>query len=703
MSLAVAEASAVPSSTSARSARSSPPSCSAPRELPDGCELPLERLESQLCTLAGRLAAATCQFLVLLAAFDSRQGWRRWETHSCAHWLSWKCGIDLRTAQEQVRVARALRDLPMIRAAFAAGRISYSKVRAIVRVATPLSEPELLQLALGSPAGHVERQVRRFRTVQRLNPHQDLPGLQPLPGRGTDGTADLGIRWRWDDDGTFTLWGRLSPADGAALLAGAARAGLLQQPLDLASSEGSAKSVKSAHRTGAVHRAESAVLPGGAEADVAVPSSPRSAERGGQNPRSRVPGPRSVGRTRPSRELGAESSARSGAESGAAASGRSREGAPIPFAPPSDLGPALVTMANQVRAGLPAPIHAPAAEVVVVVDAATLGSAARRHQADQDRHDEPGYLEQGEGAPGDCAPGDCAPGGGPVTDVGAAQAAEPRAGAESCGAVCARPGRIDDGPGLPDAVLLELACSGRIRLQVTADGTLVNDGRTLDLGRAVRRPNGALLAALWRRDRGCVVPGCGRTRFLHAHHVRAWAVGGDTSLDNLVLLCGEHHRALHEDIFAITALGRQRFRLHGSDGTSHLYQPAERPGSTRFDTHRPTPCSRDVDSLRERIADPAAGTLSIAPADLSGIPISADIDATTIQPDWDGSGIPAVATAGYLAIWKGRHDRAQRRLRQDRDAPNRGSVDRGGVDRGSVDRGSVDRGGVDRGGVSQGR
>jgi hypothetical protein len=83
--------------------------------------VPLERLEAQICELAGHLAAATCRFLVLLGDFDARRGWADWEMSSCAAWLSWKCQMSSGTAREHVRVARALRDLPVIRGEFGAG------------------------------------------------------------------------------------------------------------------------------------------------------------------------------------------------------------------------------------------------------------------------------------------------------------------------------------------------------------------------------------------------------------------------------------------------------------------------------------------------------------------------------------------------------------------------------------------------------
>src|ERR1700739_3623576 len=110
---------------------------------PELAAVPLERLEAQICELAGHLAAATCRFLVLLGDFDARRGWAGWEMTSCAAWLSWKCQMSAGTAREHVRVARALRDLPVIRGEFAAARLSYVKVRALTRIATAETEGQL--------------------------------------------------------------------------------------------------------------------------------------------------------------------------------------------------------------------------------------------------------------------------------------------------------------------------------------------------------------------------------------------------------------------------------------------------------------------------------------------------------------------------------------------------------------------------------
>ena len=80
--------------------------------------MPLERLEHEMVSLAGHLAAGTCSFLLMVGEFDARQGWESWEAYSCAHWLNWRCGVGLVAAREQVRVARALRGLPAVTAAY---------------------------------------------------------------------------------------------------------------------------------------------------------------------------------------------------------------------------------------------------------------------------------------------------------------------------------------------------------------------------------------------------------------------------------------------------------------------------------------------------------------------------------------------------------------------------------------------------------
>jgi hypothetical protein len=127
--------------------------------------LPHEALGNRISELSAHLNAAKAQLLELIAEFDECGGWADEGCLTCAHWLNWKCGVSTTAAREQVRVARALRELPKIHDAFARGIISYSKVRAMTRVATSESEEYLLMLAEHGTAAHIERIVRGVRQV----------------------------------------------------------------------------------------------------------------------------------------------------------------------------------------------------------------------------------------------------------------------------------------------------------------------------------------------------------------------------------------------------------------------------------------------------------------------------------------------------------------------------------------------------------
>jgi hypothetical protein len=120
-------------------------------------------LVAEITTLAGHLNAANARFLALVAELDRRRGWAEWGVKSCAHWLNWKCGIDLGAARERVRVARALEKLPQIAGAMTQGRVSYAKVRAMSRVADESNEAYLPSIALCGTACHVEEVARSYR------------------------------------------------------------------------------------------------------------------------------------------------------------------------------------------------------------------------------------------------------------------------------------------------------------------------------------------------------------------------------------------------------------------------------------------------------------------------------------------------------------------------------------------------------------
>ena len=114
----------------------------------------------------GHLNAANRRWLALIAEFDRRKGWSDGLTQSCAHWLNWKCGIDMGAAREKVRVAHALERLPSIGAAMGRGELSYSKVRALTRVACPATEQLLLNDRAARHGASRRDVVRQFRRVQ---------------------------------------------------------------------------------------------------------------------------------------------------------------------------------------------------------------------------------------------------------------------------------------------------------------------------------------------------------------------------------------------------------------------------------------------------------------------------------------------------------------------------------------------------------
>ena len=179
-----------------------------PRSLSD------EVLEVRVLGYAAQITALTAEFLDLVAELDERDSWRGPGIHSLAHWLSWRAGIAPRTAHEQVRVAKALRELPLIRQHFSEGRLTYSKVRALTRVATPMREPELVNLALSCTASQVEKAVRAMRQIDRG--YSDGGELTP--------PAESVARWKWNLDGSLSVSMTLTPLDGARFLAGTVRA-----------------------------------------------------------------------------------------------------------------------------------------------------------------------------------------------------------------------------------------------------------------------------------------------------------------------------------------------------------------------------------------------------------------------------------------------------------------------------------------------
>jgi hypothetical protein len=167
-----------------------------------------DELEAQITELAGHLNAASYRWLTLIAEFDRRVGWNDGRLHSCAHWLNFKVGLNLGAAREKVRVAHALAGVPKIAAAMARGELSYSKVRALTRVATPATEEALLMIAHHGTAHHVETTVRYFRRAEEA----------ALLSREQQQQLSRSVHYWHDEDGSLVLKARLPALAGALLV-----------------------------------------------------------------------------------------------------------------------------------------------------------------------------------------------------------------------------------------------------------------------------------------------------------------------------------------------------------------------------------------------------------------------------------------------------------------------------------------------------
>ena len=342
------------------------------------------KLGSEITELYALITAATYDLLVKIRDFDAAELWAGPGLCSCAHWLNWQCGIGMNAAREKVRVARALGELPKISEAFRLGKVSYSKVRAMTRVATPENEDYLLMIAEHGTAHHVETLVRGYRRAKRLN-DPELANAQH---------ASRSFEYHWDDDGSLVFKGRLPAEVGAMLI----------QALKLA--------VDRAGETS------------GVTAETRESVSARRAD-------------------------------------------------------------AIAEMAESYLA-----------------NGATSSLSAERYQV--------------------------------MLHVTAETSASSQVGC----------GEIEDGPGVTAETSKRICCDTSVSRIVEDE-----DGEPLSIGRKSRVIPPAMRRALQARDRQCRFPGCTHRHFIDGHHIDHWSEGGETSLDNLVLLCRHHHRLVHEGGF----------------------------------------------------------------------------------------------------------------------------------------------------------
>jgi hypothetical protein len=447
----------------------------------------LESLGERIAEQAAHLDAALHRLLTDLRTFDRGGGWHAQGARSCAHWLSWRVGWGLGTAREHLRVADRLADLPLLDDALRRGEVSYAKLRAITRVATPANEAALLELARQSSGHQLETVCRKYRAVL-------LHDAEPDP------EADRQRRWvarRDTADGMVRIEAVLHPEEAA----------LVWAALDHRAQQQCREAQRVSAETPSNHLHHPQVQQPCREAQRVSAESPSNHlhHPQGQQPCREA---QRVSAEAPSAAPGAAPTAALGArDDGAPAASDARDGR-APF----DRADALVEIAQGYLRG-DRPDRSPI-ELVVSVPAETL----RRGHA---------------GAPATAAAPAAAP-------------AAARPGSADAGMATDVPDPCDvaylaDGTCVSGETARRLSCDCGVVEVVEGE-----HGAPLSVGRKRRTIPGSMKRALLQRDRTCRFPGCGNRLYLEAHHIVHWADGGETSLLNMLTVCSFHHRYVHE-------------------------------------------------------------------------------------------------------------------------------------------------------------
>ncbi|HKX57410.1 MAG TPA: DUF222 domain-containing protein [Xanthomonadales bacterium] len=396
----------------------------------------IRQLEDDLCELAAHIDAAMFRWLVLLREFDECQGWVGEGIKSCAHWLNWKCGLSLNAGRERLRVAQALPALPQTTVAFREGRLSYSKVRAISRVATTRNESVLLNIAFHGTTWHVEQAVSAWRREKRLE----------VLKRDNRRHELRELRCYYDDEGLMVLKGRFTPETGA----------IIQQAL-----------------TAIMDQLQEERKNVSAETSV-----------------FEIPDP--------------------------------LKQHPQPTA--SRRADAMVRMAEAFLAGEFSGNSRDLYTINIHTDMETLKAHGQN--------------------------------------------------AES---------QLENGKNVSAETSRRLCCDAGVVHWLEKKNHENGEIQPLSVGRKTRTVPPSIRRALQRRDRGCRFPGCSCRRFVDAHHIHHWADGGETSMENLVLLCRHHHRLVHEGGFGLRALPGGKFEFTNPDGKCIPDAPQTRFSGNAFE------------------------------------------------------------------------------------------------------------------------
>ena len=528
----------------------------------------LEGLEAEICDLASRIAIATHEWLRLIVAFDRREGWRTSGCRSTAQWMSWRCGMSLSAAYEHLRVGRALEDLPKVAAEFAAGRLSYSKVRALTRIAdtdqrssrsarnpsqetkpVPNGDPAESQnhVGEGDRAGHPATCGREDAQPVDAQPEgaeagdaeaEDAEPREAEPRDAEDELLNLarsatasqldriargcaaarskeqnlrramrrGIWWFTDDDGSLVIRGRLAPDEGATVVAA------LEAALD----------------TLLARKSEPCQSP-------EPPASTEPASPPEPTPSSAV---RPVGDP-------SDSTGFAGSGDGTDPAGPRMHPAPDGTSPDSsaeDSGPARTS-----PEGTPPSDPQAASRAVPYGHRGALSADALVMMAETLLSNTPAFLNSADKY---------------RVIVHLTPLAEPGMFTASPQFPSPRSAHLDDGTPLPPDTASRLACEATV-----TNVHLSDDGQIRGLSDPTRFPRAATARAVRIRARHtCQAPGCTTRHGLQIHHVRHWSHGGETSLANLVLICRYHHWLVHEGRHTFAARPGGTFGFYRPDG-----------------------------------------------------------------------------------------------------------------------------------------
>jgi hypothetical protein len=488
-----------------------------------------EALAREMVKLTAHISAAEARFLEMLAEFDRDELWVRYGCHCAAQWLTWQCGMGDVAARERVRVARALEKLPKIKAAFRRGEISYSKVREMARIAIPETEESLLNVARHGTAAHMQRLVRKYRRVERLE----------AAAEAAEQYRRRYVRYRHEDDGMVVIEARLPVEIGEVVMKAidAAVEVLYQDGVGKKAAAGLKADVPAGTSQGA--ETES-TAPDDLESGSNVSAGTRAdGEPGSPLVPERTTTGSEIG---PLREHPSARACRSAAEPAGGPSDDASYTSPLwkPHEMPG--GGAVIEEFD--GDSWPASLGARRADALRLIAEAFLATDNERVDTSAERYQVVVHIDQALLA----------------SAAGRSEGGEGQT-QNGANAPLLRACELEEGHALAIETARRLACDAGLV-------GLVDDenGEPLSVGRKTRAISPPLKRALRARDGGCRFPGCGRTRFTHGHHVVHWANGGETKLDHLVTLCSFHHGLVHEGGFSARRTADGEFAFFDPDG-----------------------------------------------------------------------------------------------------------------------------------------